>query len=97
MRSEAVENQKLTVYKAAGRMSDKRQQILEALEDVPKTIAMIERTLENYDTDQILSDLTVELYIRILNAIEGMMQWLVDKAGCECRSAVLSYFRMFKC
>lgn len=75
-------------------MSDKRQQILEALEDVPRTIAMIERTLENYDTDQILSDLTVELYIRILNAIEGMMQWLVDKAGCECRSAVLSYFRM---
>lgn len=64
-------------------MSDKRQQILEALEDVPKTLAMIERTLENFNADQTLSDLTVELYVRILKAIEGMMQWLVDKAGCE--------------
>lgn len=64
-------------------MSDKRQQILEALEDVPKTLAMIERTLENFNSDQTLSDLTVELYVRILKAIEGMMLWLVDKAGCE--------------
>lgn len=70
-------------------MSDKRQQILEALEDVPKTIAMIEHTIENFDSDQTLSDLTVELYIRILKAIEGMMKWLVDKAGCECGSILV--------
>lgn len=77
------------IFEAAGRMSDKRQQILEALEDVPKTLAMIERTLENFNADQTLSDLTVELYVRILKAIEGMMQWLVDKAGWKQIKALL--------
>lgn len=75
-------------------MSDKRQQILEAMEDIPKTITMIEQTLENFDSDQTLSDLTVELYLKILKTIEGMMQWLVDKTGCECGSILLPFYRM---
>lgn len=72
-------------------MSDKRHQILEAMEDIPKTITIIGHTLENFDSDQTLRDLTVEPYLRILKAIEGMMQWLVDKTGCECENILCNY------
>lgn len=64
-------------------MSEKRQQILEALGDVPGTISTVESYLENFHSDETLSDLIIELYVVILGAIEGMMQWLVDKTGCK--------------
>lgn len=64
-------------------MSEKRQQILEALGDVPRTITKVENYLENFHSDETLNDLITELYCVILGAIEGMMQWLVDKPGCK--------------
>ena len=64
-------------------MSEKRQQILEALGGVPKTIQMAEHCRENFPSDKTLDDITRELYLAILRAIEGMMKWLVDKAGCK--------------
>lgn len=65
-------------------MSEIRQRILEALGDVPRTIAKVEKDLENFHADETLSDLVDELYIITLTAIEGMMKWLVDKDGCKC-------------
>lgn len=73
----------LTDEQAAGRMSEKRQQILEALGDVPRTITKVEKDLENFHSDETLNDLIIELYCVILGAIEGMMQWLVDRPGCK--------------
>lgn len=73
----------LTNEQAAQRMSEKRQQILEALGDVPRTIAKVESYLNIFPSDETLNDLIIELYCVILGAIEGMMQWLVDRPGCE--------------
>ena len=64
-------------------MSEKRQQILKAFGEVPKTIYTAERCRENFPKDEFLSDLTIELYFAILTAIEGMMEWLVRRAGCK--------------
>ena len=74
----------LIAEQVAGRMSEKRQRVLEALGDVPGTIDTVEKYLENFHSDQTLSDLIIELYVLILRAIEGIMQWLVDKAVCKC-------------
>ncbi|KAL9118675.1 MAG: hypothetical protein Q9187_004777 [Circinaria calcarea] len=68
------------IFGAAARNSERRQQILDAFGSIPKTVQTVESCREKFPSDAVLKEISTELYLAILRAIEGMMQWLVDKA-----------------
>ena len=78
-------------------MSEKRQQILDALGDVPVTIQTAEHCQESFPGDQSLKDETTELYLTILIAIEGMMKWFVAKGGCKVSHSRLACIPLMFC
>ncbi|KAI9680201.1 MAG: hypothetical protein M1829_001438 [Trizodia sp. TS-e1964] len=77
------------MFEVAKRMSDKRKEILDALEGIPLTIQTAEHCCEDFPEDEPLHDATTDLYLAILTAIEGMMKWLVDKAGWKQIKAII--------
>lgn len=72
------------IFGAAQRMSFIRGKVMKALGDVPQVITKTQRCLEIYrETDPVLQDLAVEVYLAILVAIGRMVEWLGEDAGCK--------------
>jgi hypothetical protein len=64
-------------------MSDVRKKILDALESLSGTVSWSSDFLELYESDDVLATKAEELYIALLEGIEGMMEWLDHKAYAE--------------
>lgn len=67
---------------AAGNRSDRREQILEAFDEVPDTILRTQQCREVFSTDQRLRDCALDVYLSLLSAMEGMILTLVEKSTC---------------
>lgn len=57
-----------------------RKKILDALDCIPEALDIPEALLNIYRTDQVLARKAAELYMALLEAIEGMLDWLDHKA-----------------
>ncbi|CAG8949095.1 hypothetical protein HYFRA_00002224 [Hymenoscyphus fraxineus] len=74
------------VFGAAAAQANVRNKIMEAIETLPEEIEEANDTLErfrgvgDYKADQKLRKLSLELYLSILSAIEGMLKWLDEPA-----------------
>lgn len=68
------------IFGAAARMSEVRKKILDALDCIPDALEIPEALLNVYRTDQVLARKAAELYMALLEAIEGMLDWLDHKA-----------------
>ena len=68
--------------KAAARHKGKRQEILETLEDLPKTLAKVEEYQHSFPQDLVLDDRAIELCLILLGVTESVIRWLLDKAVC---------------
>ncbi len=68
------------IFGAAARMSEVRKKILDALDCIPDALDVPEALLNIYRTDQALARKATELYMALLEAIEGMLDWLDHKA-----------------
>lgn len=68
------------IFGAAARMSEVRKKILDALDCIPDALEIPEALLNIYRTDQVLARKAAELYMALLEAIEGMLDWLDHKA-----------------
>lgn len=66
-------------HKAAARMNDIRQKILETLAGLSKTIDLSEDYLQIYRQDEELFRRAEDLYVVLLKGIEAMMDWLDHK------------------
>jgi hypothetical protein len=71
-------------------MSKVRKKIFEALESLSDTVQWSSDFLEVYESDDELYKKAEELYLALLEGIEGMMEWLDHKAYVE---AVKSFFQ----
>ncbi|MCJ1239776.1 hypothetical protein MMC14_007774 [Varicellaria rhodocarpa] len=65
---------------AAARHKGKRQEILETLEDLPKTLAKVEEYQHSFPQDLVLDDRAIELCLILLGVTESVIRWLLDKA-----------------
>ncbi len=61
-------------------MSEIRKKVLEALDCIPDSLDIPEAYLHIYQNDPRLSRKAAELYMALLEAIEGMLDWLDHKA-----------------
>lgn len=61
-------------------MSEVRKKILDALDCIPDALDAPEALLNIYQNDQTLARKAAELYMALLEAIEGMLDWLDHKA-----------------
>jgi hypothetical protein len=68
------------IFGAAARMSEVRKKILDALDCIPDVLEIPEALLNIYRTDQVLARRAAELYMALLEAVEGMLDWLDHKA-----------------
>lgn len=68
------------IFGAAARMGEVRKKILDALDCIPDALEIPEALLDIYRTDQVLARKAAELYMALLEAIEGMLDWLDHKA-----------------
>ena len=57
--------------------------ILATFEGIPITICDAEKCFEFCPEDESLQHEIIELYIAILIAVMGMMEWLVETGGCK--------------
>lgn len=60
-------------------MSEKRTQIIEALQDMPETVELAYRMRKIFRSDRDLTDLAIKLHHALLDAIENMISWLLEK------------------
>lgn len=60
-------------------MSEKRRQIIEALQDMPETMERACRLRKVYGSDQGLAKLEVDLHYSLLDTIDCMITWLLEK------------------
>lgn len=67
---------------------EKREAIVEAFNKIPEAIEKAEHCRERYPEDTQLYDFASELYLAILDAITGMIKWLVGESFCKCRYLV---------
>jgi len=68
-------------------MSDVRKKIFDALESLSGTVSWSSDFLELYESDDVLATKAEELYLALLEGIEGMMEWLDHKAYAEAMKA----------
>lgn len=61
-------------------MSEKRRQIIEALQDMPETMERTCLLRKTYRSDQGLAKLAVDLHYSLLDAIDCMIAWLLEKS-----------------
>jgi hypothetical protein len=61
-------------------MSEVRKKILDALDCIPDALDIPDALLNIYRNDQALARKAAELYMALLEAIEGMLDWLDHKA-----------------
>lgn len=80
----------LPLIQAASSMSKLRKKIFDALESLSGTMQWSSDFLEVYESDDELNKKAEELYLALLEGIEGMMEWLDHKAYVE---AVKSFFQ----
>lgn len=64
---------------AARQMSEKRKQIIEAFQDMPETMERACLLRKVYRSDQGLAKLAVDLHYSLLDAIDCMIAWLLEK------------------
>ncbi|KAL8801420.1 MAG: hypothetical protein Q9182_004484 [Xanthomendoza sp. 2 TL-2023] len=67
-------------FSMAHQMKEKREAIIEVFHEIPKTIKKAAERLEEYPDDEELFDAVTKLYLVVLEVIESMLQWLVDKS-----------------
>lgn len=60
-------------------MSEKRRQIIDALQDMPETMERARRLRKIYGSDQGLAKLEVDLHYSLLDTIDCMITWLLEK------------------
>lgn len=77
-------------HKAAAAMTDVRKKIFDALESLSGTVKWSSEFLELYETDDALAVKAEELYLSLLELIEGIMEWVDHKAYVE---ATKSFFQ----
>ena len=65
---------------AATRMGEVRKKILDALDCIPEHLEIPESYMQLYQDDETLQRKAQELYMALLIAIEGMLDWLDHKA-----------------
>ena len=70
---------KLVLHAAACR-SDRRKQILESLQNMPKIVYKAQEYRMLYQADLVLEDLTFDLFLVLLAVVDGLIKWLLDKA-----------------
>ncbi|KAI4261131.1 MAG: hypothetical protein L6R42_003663, partial [Xanthoria sp. 1 TBL-2021] len=75
-------------FSVAGQMKEKREAIIETFHQIPKTLEEAADRLEEYSDDQRLFEEVTKLYLVVLEAIESMLQWLVDKSTCKSQNFV---------
>lgn len=59
-------------------LRETREQILHSLNSVPQTVDFVEHARETFVTDKPLQDKTIDLYISILCAVDGLVAYLVN-------------------
>lgn len=75
-------------------MKEKREAIIETFHQIPKTLEEAADRLEEYSDDQRLFEEVTKLYLVVLEAIESMLQWLVDKSTCKSQNFVCRAFSL---
>lgn len=61
-------------------MAEKRAQIIEALQDMPETLERASQMRKTFRSDQRLAQLATELHYSLLDAIDCMIRWLLEKS-----------------
>ena len=69
----------LNQTQAAARMADIRQRVLDTFANLPGSIEASEDYLKIYRQDEDLLGKAEDLYLAVLEGIEGMMQWIDHK------------------
>ncbi|KAL0934007.1 uncharacterized protein CTRU02_210806 [Colletotrichum truncatum] len=70
------------VFSAARRLDEVRNKILGCLESLPEIVGQTEAYVDIYDDDPKVWNAAEDLYIGILDAVEGMLIW-IDKSAVE--------------
>ncbi|KAM0799545.1 hypothetical protein BDR22DRAFT_822230 [Usnea florida] len=69
------------IFRAADRMSNRRNLIMDTFREIPTKIYEAEKCCELFPVDESIQHEVMELYIAILVAIMDMMEWLVETGG----------------
>ncbi|KAI9823115.1 MAG: hypothetical protein M1826_000266 [Phylliscum demangeonii] len=77
------------IFAAAKKMAEKRSLILESLEEMPDTVETAYRARQLFRSDQQLIQLATELHYALLDAIDCMISWLLEKAWKKQLKAVI--------
>ncbi|KAF4807596.1 hypothetical protein CGCSCA5_v013198 [Colletotrichum siamense] len=70
------------VFCAAKRSNEIRQKILACLESLPQIVGQLDAYVEIYAEDESIWDAAEDLYLGILEGVEGMLQW-IDKSAFD--------------
>ena len=81
----------LTLSKAAARRSDRRKEILESLQNMPKIVYKAQEYRRLYESDLVLEDLTFDLFLILIAVVDGLIKWLLDKAVCPYYKSTLTW------
>lgn len=68
------------ILAAAGQMATKRKQVLESFGRVPEIIEMANQKRRIFPTDVKLRELAISLHYSLVDAIAGMIEWLLEKS-----------------
>lgn len=82
----ALRSWALIVEQAAARISERREQILKALLQIPYVITQAQHSRESFSSDTALYERVSDLYLAALTAIEGTTKWLIKNPPCRSRS-----------
>ena len=67
----------------AHQLKERRDTILGLFRRLPSAIEMAGERLQEHPDDERLFDAVTRLYIVVLESIETMLTWLVDKSTCQ--------------
>lgn len=73
-------------------MSEKRRQIIEALQDMPETMERTCLLRKVYPSDQGLAKLAADLHYSLLDAIDCMIAWLLEKSRSKLLLSLIPSF-----
>ncbi|KAK2739364.1 hypothetical protein CKAH01_07314 [Colletotrichum kahawae] len=77
------------IFSAAKRLDEVRTRILYCLDSLPEIVERTENYVDIYDEDPQVWNAAENLYIGILDGVEGMLQW-IDKSAFERAFKVLA-------